>query len=68
MTTHDSNKFAVPFDKNQQCAPRVTKATPTFYRLFRQKNGILVLQAGHQWWEGTVSGIEWKDVPTEVEK
>lgn len=47
----------------------ITRSTsPVEYRLIKKKTGELVLQGAFRWQEGwNKSGINWEDLPTEVE-
>jgi hypothetical protein len=47
---------------------RARSNSPVAYRLMKKKTGELVLQGAFQWTEGlNKSGIDWEDLPTEVE-
>ena len=50
-------------------AVRTESNTPIAYRLMKKRDGTLVLQGAYQWFEGfSMSGIEWRDITTEIEE
>ena len=42
---------------------RIEYKTPVMYRLFRKKNGDIILQGAFKWEEGEMVGYEWRDIP-----
>ena len=48
-------------------AARIVHSLPKQYRLMKKKSGELVLQGAFYWEQGTDSGFDWRDIPTEIE-
>jgi hypothetical protein len=51
-------------DNPPSSAIRMQKSIPSEYRLVRRDFCTYVLQGGFHWTEGSMDGIEWRDLPT----
>ncbi len=43
---------------------RTGPANPSMYRLFKKKNGELILQGFFEWWSNNGGGGDWEDLET----
>jgi hypothetical protein len=43
---------------------RTFSAKPSMYRLFKKKNGELILQGFFEWWSNNGGGGDWEDIET----
>jgi len=59
----ENNLLTGHIENHLYAAARIVNSVPVEYRLARKPSGELILQGACQWWEGTISGIEWKEIP-----
>jgi hypothetical protein len=58
------NMYVSTSDHPPFSAIRMQKSIPSEYRLVRKDFCTYVLQGGFHWTEGSMDGIEWRDLPT----
>jgi hypothetical protein len=59
-----TNMYVETSDHPLSSAIRIRNNTPFEYRLARRDSCTYVLQGCFHWIEGTMTGIEWRDLPT----
>lgn len=69
-STHhiDWSKITTSIDTSVPMAAIVEDTVPKGIRWLIKRDGTKTLQAGFVWWQGNLSGINWKDVPVVVEE
>jgi hypothetical protein len=56
--------MATTIDTYSTTAVKGMASAPIEYRLRKKSDGTYVLQGAFEWWQGALSGIEWRDLET----